>query len=284
MAETTTLRIDPGNVEQARAWDGEEGARWAASADRYDDALGAHHPVFMAAAGITASDAVLDIGCGTGRTTLDAARLGGSALGVDLSARMLEVARARARAEGLTNVTFEQADAQIHPFPAGAHDVALGRTAAMFLADPVAGLRNVGRALRPHGRLVLLTWQPAVLNQWFTSLTTALAAGRTLPSPPPGRPGPFALSDPARIRAVLSAAGFADLRVEPLERPMRFGRDAADAEGFVLTQLGWLLADLDTARREQAMAALRASLAAHETPDGVTYGSAAWLVRARRPA
>ncbi|MFW3172438.1 class I SAM-dependent methyltransferase [Geodermatophilus sp. CPCC 206100] len=286
MTETTTLRIDPGNTEQARAWNGDEGARWSASADRYDDALRAHHPAFMAAAGLTATDAVLDVGCGNGRTTLDAARTAarGSALGVDLSGPMLEVARARARAEGLTNVTFTRADAQVHPFPPAAFDVALSRTGAMFFADPVAALANVGRALRPRGRLVLLTWQPLDRNEWIAASMTALAAGRDLPLPPAGRPGPFGLSDPARIRAVLAAAGFSDVEVQPQERPLYLGRDAAEAERFALGQLGWLLEPLDPADREGALGALRESLAAHVTPDGVAYGSAGWLVIAARPA
>ncbi|MGY1640121.1 class I SAM-dependent methyltransferase [Geodermatophilus sp. SYSU D00703] len=286
MTDTTTLRVAAGNAEQARAWDGGEGAHWAAHADRFDDAVRELHPVFLAAAGIAPADRVVDVGCGNGRTTLDAARLAseGHVLGVDLSARMLEVARARARAAGLANVTFVQADAQIHPFAPGAADVAVSRNGAMFFADPVAGFGNVARALRPDGRLVLLTWQPLERNEWISAITTALAAGREVPLPPPGRPGPFGLSDPERIAAVLPAAGFADVRLESLELPVRFGRDAADAEEFVLGQAGWMLEGLDDAGRERAAAALRDSLAAHETTDGVAYGSAAWLVTARRAA
>ncbi|MGY1636274.1 class I SAM-dependent methyltransferase [Geodermatophilus sp. SYSU D00742] len=280
----TPLRIDPGNVDQARAWDGSEGAYWAAHADRYDDAVRAHHAAFMAAAGIAPSAEVLDVGCGTGRTTLDAARVAvdGHAHGIDLSAPMLEVARARARAGGLTNVTFTRADAQVHPLPPATYDVAVCRCAAMFFADPVVGLRNVAGALRPGGRLVLLTWQPAARNEWITAFTTALAAGREVPVPPADRPGPFALGDPDRIRGVLAAAGFGPAEVTPLEAPAYFGRDAGDAESFLLGQLGWMIEKLDAAGRERALGALRASLTAHETPDGVAYGSAAWLVVAHR--
>jgi SAM-dependent methyltransferase len=284
VTDTTTLRVAPGNVEQARAWDGDEGAHWAAHADRYDDAVRELHPAFLAEAGIARSDRVLDVGCGSGQTTLDAARLApeGHALGVDLSARMLEVARARARAAGPANVTFLQADAQIHPFEPGAVDVAISRSGAMFFADPVAAFGNVARALRPRGRLVLLTWQPLERNEWISTITTTLAAGRATPLPPPDRPGPFALSDPARICAVLSPAGFTGIRVEPLERSLYLGRDAAQAQEFVLGQAGWMLEGLDEAGRERAVGALRDSLVAHQTPVGVAYGCAAWLVTARR--
>jgi SAM-dependent methyltransferase len=96
-----------------------------------------------------------------------------------------------------------QADAQIDPFEADAFDVAIGRTSAMFFADRVAALANVGRALRTGGRLVLLVWQGPSSNEWFLELTEPLSAGRYLPPPPPGGPHPFTLADPAVARDVL---------------------------------------------------------------------------------
>ena len=180
------------NVEMARAWDGEEGARWAEHAERYE-ATGPRFWERLVATGlIAAADAVLDVGCGTGRATRDAARLAssGSALGVDLSARMLERARERAAAQGVTNVQFLQADAQVHPFQAGAFDVAISNFGAMFFADPVAAFANVEEALRAGGRLGLLVWRELGRNEWVTAVRAAIAMGRQLPEPPPGAPGP----------------------------------------------------------------------------------------------
>lgn len=281
----STLRVDPANAEQARAWDGQEGAYWAEHADRYDRAIRAHRPHLLAAAGISAADQVLDIGCGTGQTTRDAARRasGGRALGVDLSAAMLRVARRRAAAEGLHNADFVQADAQVHPFPAAAFDVAVSRTGTMFFADPVAAFRNIAAALRPGGRLVQLVWQAPPDNEWFLSFTGALAAGRPLPTPAPGAPGPFGLADPERVRNVLGAAGFTGIRLEPHSESMWFGEDSDDAERFILGMLGWLLEGLDDEARRRAVDDLRATLAAHETPDGVHYASATWTIHATRP-
>ncbi len=113
-------RIDPANAEQARAWDGNDGAYWAAHADRFDAAVRGYRTPFLNAAAIEATERVLDIGCGTEGSSRDAARRAhlGSVLGVDLSAGMLEVARRTAERKGLTNVRFEQADAQVYPFPA----------------------------------------------------------------------------------------------------------------------------------------------------------------------
>ncbi|MBT2448616.1 methyltransferase domain-containing protein [Streptomyces sp. ISL-43] len=281
----STLQVDPSNAEQARAWDGEEGAYWAEHADRFDRAVRPHSTHLLAAAGISAADQVLDIGCGAGQTTRDAARRasGGGAVGVDLSAAMLRVARRRAAAEGLHNAGFVQADAQVHPFPAAAFDVAVSRTGTMFFADPVAAFRNIAGALRPGGRLVQLVWQPATANEWFLSFTQALAAGRPLPTPAPDAPGPFALADPERVRTVLGAAGFTDIRLEPHSEAMWFGEDADDAERFTLGLLGWMVDELDEEGRRRAVGNLRATLTDHDTDTGVLYASATWTIRATRP-
>jgi SAM-dependent methyltransferase len=285
MSHTEAVPVDPANVDQLRAWDGDEGAYWAAHADRFDRGIAAHHRRFMDAAGIGRRDHVLDVGCGTGQTTRDAARAApdGVALGVDLSAAMLEVARRRAADDGLVNVRFAQADAQVHAFEPQTFDVTLGRTSAMFFADRVAALANVGRALRPNGRLVLLTWQALARNEWIQAFVGALAAGRDAPAPPPGAPGPFTLAEPDEIRAVLSAAGYTDVHLEDVREPMWFGADAEDATRFVLGLLGWMLADLDDAARATAVDALRRSTDAHADTDGVSYDSAAWIIRATRP-
>ena len=280
------MPVHPTNTEQLRAWDGDEGAYWAAHADHFERALAAYDQRFFDAAAIAGRDRVLDVGCGTGRTTRDAARAAsaGSALGVDLSSAMLEVARQRAAAEGLTNVRFEQADAQIHPFEPETFDVAIGQTSATFFGDRVAGLANIGRALRPGGRLVLLTWQPLPANEWIREFTTALAAGRDLPAPPPEAPGPFTLADPDVIRSVLRRRRLRRRqRSDGTTAPMWFGHDADDAYQLVSGLLGWMLDGLDDAGRARALDGLRATIAAHETPDGVLYESATWTIRATRP-
>ncbi len=282
MGTARDLDVAPGNAGQLTSWDGAQGAFWAAEADRLDRAVARYDAAFLAAADLRPGDRVLDIGCGTGRTTREAARRTGSALGVDLSSAMLDVARRRAADEGVAGVRFEQADAQVAAFPPAAFDVAISRTGAMFFADPVAALANVGRALVPGGRLVLLVWQAAGANEWITEITTALAAGRPLPVPPPGAPGPFSLADPARIREVLTAAGHRQVEVEGLAEPEWWGADADEALGFALGLAGGMLDGLDPAARDAAVADLRRRFEAHTGPGGVELGSAAWLVTARR--
>jgi SAM-dependent methyltransferase len=283
--DVTALKVDPSNTEQARAWDGDDGAHWADNAEHFDRAIAGYHTPFMAAAHISVQDQVLDIGCGTGQTTRDAARAAssGSALGVDLSVRMIDYARHVAAREGLANVSFEQADAQIHPFKARHFDVAISRTGAMFFGDPVAAYANIAGALRRRGRLVLLTWQGLDGNEWIRELFTAMAAGRDLPTPPTNAPGPFSLADPERVRAVLGAAGFTDIHLEPRHEAMWFGEHADGAQRFVLGMLGWMLTGLDDEGRRRALDNLRATLTSHDTDHGVLYGSAAWIIRAIRP-
>jgi SAM-dependent methyltransferase len=284
MTGTSALQVDSSNADQLRAWDGDEGAYWAEHAEYFDRSVAAYHERLLAAANITASDRVLDIGCGTGQTTRDAARTagGGSAVGVDLSARMLEVARRRAEEEGVTNASFEQVDAQVHAFPSESFDLAISRTGAMFFGDLTAAFTNIGRALVPGGRLVLVAWQPLPANEWIREISGALAAGRDLPAPPPGAPGPFSLSNPDRVRSILTAGGFTDIEMEGTTAGMWFGTDADDAHRFVLGLMGWMLTGLDDTGRARAVDGLQATMAAHSSSDGVVFGSAAWTISARR--
>jgi SAM-dependent methyltransferase len=274
------------NVDQANAWDGEEGDHWTEYADRYDAVGRRLWQRFLGAGLIAAVDRVLDIGCGTGESTRDAARAAsaGRVLGVDLSARMLTLAAERTRAEGLTNVEYVQADAQVHRFDEQAFDVAISRFGAMFFADPVAAFRNIGTALRSDGRLALLAWRGLMDNEWLMEIREALAAGRTLPAPPCGTPGPFGLADPDGVRRILDEAGFTDVELTAFEEQMCFGSDAEDAWAFVgnLGIVKGLSHDLDDSTKSRALDQLRQVLAARETVDGVLFSCAAWLITARR--
>ena len=278
------LPVDPANIDQRAAWDGDEGAFWAEHAGTFERSLERYDPSFTAAAAVQRDSRVLDVGCGTGRTTRDAARIAtrGSALGVDLSAAMLRVARDSAVREGLTNVSFEQADAQIHPFAPRSFDVAVSHSSAMFFADKTAAFTNIHRALRPGGRLVLLVWQPLSANEWMLEIGTVLRAGREMPVPPPDAPPPFSLGDPVLVRDDLAAAGFQDVDVRGLSEPMWFGDRVPDTLAFVLGAAGWMLEGLGEDERRRAVGALQALLEAHQGPDGVTLGSACWLVTAHR--
>lgn len=278
----TTPKVDPSNEDQLRAWNGEQGEYWAARAERFDEGVAGYHDRLLDAARIEPTSHVLDIGCGAGKTTRDAARraTAGTALGVDLSSAMIDLGRRTAAREDVPNAAFLHADAQVHPFPERHFDVTVSRHGAMFFGDADAAFANIARAMRPGGQLALLSWQPLDRNEWITTFRTALAAGRDLlPAP---RTSPGSLTDPDLVRPLLESAGFTDVRVDGLTEPMFFGHDPDDACRFISGQLAWMLADLGPDARARALDDLRADMAAHQTDQGIRYNSAAWLIRARR--
>lgn len=276
------------NVEQAEAWDGPEGEYWALHHARFDATIAPHHGALLEAAAIAPGERVLDIGCGNGITSRDAARAvgpSGEVLGIDLSGPMLARAEELAAQEGLRNVRFERGDAQVHPFEPAAFDLVISRFGVMFFEDPVAAFTNIASALRPAGRLAMLVWQSVAANEWIAVIGAALAVGRDLPVPPPGAPSPFGLADTDYTSRVLTEAGFTDFAFAASERAWRAGSDADDAYEFLtgLKVVDMLLEALDDTDRAKALDNLRATLAAHETPGGVEFGSASWVITARKP-
>lgn len=274
------------NVGQATAWDGEEGEHWTEHADRYDAAVRRYDSYLIDAARLAEDDRVLDVGCGAGVSTRDAASVAraGRALGIDLSARLVEEARRRSQRVGLTNTEFVQGDAQVHPFESEVFDVAISRFGAMFFVDPVAAFANVARTLHPGGRLVVLSWQELARNEWVLAIRRTLAAGRTLPGPPPGSPGPFGLAEEVAVRRILARAGFSNVELAPVVEPVLLGSDPEDAFAFVrgLGITKGLLEGLDITTRAHALEALSETLAAHATADGVLLDGAGWLITGHR--
>jgi SAM-dependent methyltransferase len=248
----------------------------------YDAELRLHNELFRDAARVGSGDRVLDIGCGTGQSTREAARaaVAGSALGVDTSAPMLERARQLSDDEGLANITFQQADAQVHPFPPTRFDLCISRFGTMFFANPVAAFTNIGSALRPAARLVLLVWQQRDRNEWATTIRQTLTGAAATPR----GPDPFSLAEPTVTEGILAAAGFAEVSFTDVHEPVYYGPDSATALDAVLRLLKYedLLADLDAAAAEQARTRLRTTIDAHDTDGGVYFDSRAWIVTARR--
>jgi SAM-dependent methyltransferase len=252
----------------------------------YDAELQKHHQVLRRTWGIRPDDHILDIGCGAGQTTREAARLAqaGSALGVDVSASMIERARQLAETAGLPNVSFERADAAVHPFPVRSFDVAISRFGTMFFAHPVAAFGNIGRALRPGGRLVMVVWREHEANEWSVLIERALAAGSGPPATAPPPPGPFSLADPALTDRMLAAAGFVEASFTDVHVPVYYGPDVPAALEWIrgFSSVTEALQRLDPASAERGLERLRQALGAHLSAEGVWLDSRAWLVAARR--
>lgn len=276
--------LDPTNVDQFHSWDGTNGVFWSAHAGRFDQGMASFHGELLKAAEIAEDSEVLDIGCGAGQTTRDAARIAcsGSAFGVDLSSPLLEVARKLSAKEHVANVSFAQADAQVHDFGTAQFDVAVSRHGTMFFGDPLAAFANIARAMRPGGRLAQLVWQPLDRNEGISTFRRIAAGGRDSPPPPPQCPSPFSLSDPDRVHQLLRSAGFVDIEMTGISAPMYYGADVDDAFNFIVAHNAPALTELDDQRRASALQALWNSIAEHLTDRGVFYDSAHWLICARR--
>ena len=234
-----------------------------------------------------AGERILDIGCGCGQTTLELARRVGPAgyvVGVDVSQPMLSLARQRASQLGFTNVDLRLLDAQEDALAGLELDAAYSRFGVMFFADPARAFQNILSALRAGGRMSFVCWRALIDNPWMSE---PLEAARSLlpPQPPtePLAPGPYAFADPARIRSILTQAGFGDLSIEPHDALVGGGSlDGTVTLSLRVGPLGHVLRE----RPEFAPVvrdAVATALSRFDTGHGIRMPAAVWVVCARRP-
>ena len=273
------------NAAQAEYWNTLAGPTWTSLQAPLDRQLGPLGHRAMEALAPRSGERVLDIGCGTGETSLELAGLvapGGAVTGADISGALLDLARRRA--EGRTGVAFIEADAQTYAFEPASFDAVFSRFGVMFFADPQAAFTNIRKALKPGGRLAFVCWRTPEENPIL--VLPMMTAAPLLPPPPPpvpGGPDPFAFADPEIVRAILGDAGFTSIEISPLDLPVGGGGLAAALElALKVGPLGTRLRE-NPDKREVVIEAVRAALAPHEGPDGVKLGSATWIVTAMSP-
>ncbi|WP_437953377.1 methyltransferase domain-containing protein [Sorangium sp. So ce296] len=282
------ITVSGPNADQIQYWNEVGGPKWVALHDVISAQIRPLGALAMDRAGIAAGERVLDVGCGIGDTTLELGRRvgpSGAVLGVDVSAPMLDRARAAAQAAGAANVAFENADAQTAVLP-GPFDVLYSRFGVMFFADPAAAFANLRKALRRGARLAFVCWRPLQENPWLLVPTLTVGRHLPLPQPDPHAPGPFALADAARVVDVLSRAGFVRVHCEPIDQELSVagGRSLDETVDFLL-KMGPASAALREANAtpelvERVRADLREAIAPHAGPEGVRMGSAVWVVTA----
>jgi SAM-dependent methyltransferase len=279
------------NAEQITYWNDTAGPKWVAYEELLDSQIRPLGETAMDRVRIDPGDRVLDVGCGTGQTSIELARRAGphgAVTAVDISAPMLARARARAEGAGVRNVDFLEADAQTSRFEPASFDVCFSRFGIMFFAAPDAAFANLRGTLRPGGRLGFVCWQQLPDNPWMAVPLMAAAAHITLPPPPaPDAPGPFSFADKDRVRGILEGAGFTDVAFGDHRTTLTVGGDGPldQAVDFLLQGVGPTSAAMrqaDPALRATASAAVRDALQPFHTPRGLCMASAAWLVTARR--
>ena len=281
-----------GGLTQTEYWNGEVGTRWARNQAVLDAVFTPLTEALFDRAGLAPGEAVLDIGCGTGATTLEAARRVGPAgrvTGADISAPMLAVARARAEAESIA-IRFAEADMEDADLGAGAFDQALSRFGVMFFPDSGAAFANIRRMLRPGGHLTFLCWRALPENPWVTVAREAvLPLLPEIPAPTdPDSPGPFRFADAEGLAGLLRGAGFRDVICERIDRDVTLGRGDTDADAAaeaarVALDLGptsRLVREAEPALRERARAAVTEALRPHASGGEVRLAAGCWLVRA----
>ena len=286
-----TLTATGPNAEQIRFWNDVQGPKWIRFQRAIDDQIGSLGRLAMDKASIRVGEGALDIGCGCGDTTLELARRvgpSGSVVGLDVSAPMLGEAERRARERGVSNARFWNSDAQTHAFSAAAFDVVYSRFGVMFFADPVRAFANLREALRPGGRFAFVCWQALEHNPWMA--VPMAAAAREIPFPPPSEPhapGPFAFSDPDRVRRILTDAGFASIAIDGHRQVLPIGgRGGVDAAAELLVQMGptgSAVRQAGPSAESRVQAAVKAALTPFSGPEGVEMASATWMVLAFRP-
>ena len=209
---------NPGNAAQREYWNNVAGPRWVGFAGYVERRVEPVNRLLLARSRVSAGEKVLEIGCGTGATTValaEAVGNSGEVLAADISEPMLSGARKRIAESGLRNIALVQADAQTHAFGADRFDLITSRFGVMFFADPAAAFRNLLHAAKPGGRLCFACWaglrgKPALADPVRGRVTAFGNAGAERPA----GPGPMAYSDPDYVRAFLTAAGFAQIAID----------------------------------------------------------------------
>lgn len=222
------------NQNQKEFWNGPGGEAWVTGQETLDAAMRPVTDVLLKAAAVKPTDRVTDIGCGTGETTLEIAKQAASALGVDVSAPMLELARDRAEKAGLDNVQFKQRDVQTEELQPDA-TLAMSRFGVMFFEDSVAAFANIRQQMRSDGRLCFACWKTPRENTWVSLPMSIVRQHVQDDTPPdPHAPGPFAFADDARVRSILEEAGWKDIEFAPVDFDMAWGESPeAAAHGLI---------------------------------------------------
>jgi ubiquinone/menaquinone biosynthesis C-methylase UbiE len=282
--------VSSANAEAIEAWNGVLFEKFTRFRHVLTTGLAIHGTVALRRHRPPEGAHVLDIGCGFGDTTVELAHrvgLRGSATGVDAAARFVDEARRSARTAGTPNTTFFTADAQSDDLR-GPYDRVFSRFGTMFFASPVAALRNVRRSLASGGSLLMVVWRRREDNPWAHAPERAARAIL----PPTDRaeaatcgPGPFSMADADTVSEQLLAAGFVDVSLERFDSEICIGRNAKDALAFAMSvgpagELLRLAAARGIDETARVEAAIQATLAPFERPDGVFAPSSSWFVRA----
>ena len=275
------------NADQIAYWNGPAGQRWAERQQAQDILLGPVADILIDRARPVAGERIIDVGCGSGATTIAFAQkvgASGHAMGIDISGPML--ARAQASAPKGLPLDFVLADATVYPFDPSSFDLLASRFGVMFFAEPVLSFANMRKALRPSGRLAFACWREPRENPWMMApLQAVYRHVPKLPQQGPEDPGPFAFASEARVQRILGEAGFSGVAMEPcnfvLDLAIGRGLDAAVEAVLEIGPANRALEGQPPDVREAAKNSIREALAPFVSGQTVRLGGSIWVVTAK---
>lgn len=270
------------NEDQKEYWNDSAGAQWVAEQELMDAMLAKVTASLMSRAAPQSGERVLDIGCGTGETSLIAADAGAQVTGVDISEPMLALAAKRLGDRG----EMILADASEYRDETG-FDLIMSRFGVMFFDDPQAAFANINANLKTGGRMCFACWRAPQENDWV--LVPMMAVKPFLPETPeqdPHAPGPFAFADADRLNGILGGAGFGEISIEPVDIEMVLS-DVGGVDQAIefVTKIGpaaRAMAEADDAVKTQMYQALRDALLPHEENGRIALKGAIWIVQAKQ--
>jgi SAM-dependent methyltransferase len=273
--------------EQTRLWNGPAGRAWIDAQEPLDQMFKPLEDLLVEAVPAGSARSVLDIGCGTGSTTLAVARrLGrqGRSVGLDISEPMLAVARTRAEQEG-TPASFICANVQIQALEPASFDTFISRFGVMFFDDSVRAFANLRHAAKDNAELRFIAWRSAAENPFMT--TAERAAAPLLPSLParrPDAPGQFAFADRNRVHAILEQSGWARIDIQPIDVVCALPRNDLSRYVTRLGPVGMALQEANDSTRAHVTETVLAAFDPYVHGADVRYTAACWMVSARAPA
>jgi SAM-dependent methyltransferase len=277
-------RSMPTDAAQAKLWNGPAGQAWVEGQQLLDALLAPVEVLLAQEVAARAAHRVLDVGCGTGATTLAMARVlgeSGACIGADISEPMIALARTRAERER-NPPSFVRADAQSYAFEPGCFDMIVSRFGVMFFDDSIVAFRNLRRAAASDAELCFVAWRGPEDNPFM--ITAERAAAPLLPDLParrPEGPGQFAFADPAHVRRLLEGSGWSEVEIQPYDFECRMSQAALEQYVTRHGPVGLALHNVDEPTRARVIQALRAAFAPFVHGAEARFTAACWKVTAR---
>jgi SAM-dependent methyltransferase len=285
---TATTTAPTPNADQIAYWNSAVADRWARRQAEIDAMMAPFTDALLGAANLGPEGPwrILDVGCGSGETTLLAAEIGHEVTGLDVSSSLLDLAKARAEKSGMSGVNFFLGDAS-RLFIDPPFDLIMSRFGVMFFDDPAKAFANLARMVKVGGRIVFVCWRAPSQNQWVTLPMSALdglveASGAKQAD----GPGPFAFADPTKVSAILTGAGFGNIKITPFDGKMTMGGvKGIENAATYLAEIGpaaRAIAELPKEKRPEVTTRLEAIIAPLMQGAALVLQGSVWVVEAVR--